>query len=63
MLLDEATSALDSVTEANVVKSLDKLGEKTTTIIVAHNLSSIKDADTIFVLDDGSLVGLVLIRI
>ena len=56
LLLDEATSALDSVTEASIAKSLDKLGENTTTIIVAHKLSSIKDADTIFVLDDGKLV-------
>ena len=56
LLLDEATSALDAVTEANISQSLDKLSENTTTIIVAHKLSSIKDADTIFVLDDGSLV-------
>ena len=56
MLLDEATSALDAVTEANISQSLDKLSENTTTIVVAHKLSSIKDADTIFVLDDGSLV-------
>ena len=56
LLLDEATSALDAVTEANIAKSLKKLGENTTTIVVAHKLSSIKDADTIFVLDDGKLV-------
>ncbi|MFL2765845.1 MAG: ABC transporter ATP-binding protein [Paracoccaceae bacterium] len=56
LLLDEATSALDAVTEANISKSLDKLSENTTTIVVAHKLSSIKDADTIFVLDDGNLV-------
>ena len=56
LLLDEATSALDAVTEASIAKSLNKLGENTTTIIVAHKLSSIKDADTIFVLDHGKLV-------
>ena len=56
LLLDEATSALDAVTEANISKSLDKLSENTTTIVVAHKLSSIKDADSIFVLDDGQLV-------
>ena len=56
LLLDEATSALDAVTEANISKSLDKLSENTTTIVVAHKLSSIKDADAIFVLDEGSLV-------
>ena len=56
LLLDEATSALDAVTEADIAKSLNKLGENTTTIVVAHKLSSIKNADTIFVLDDGKLV-------
>ena len=52
----QATSALDAITEANISKSLDKLSEDTTTIVVAHKLSSIKDADTIFVLDDSELV-------
>ena len=56
LLLDEATSALDAVTEANIAKSLSNLGENTTTIVVAHKLSSIRDSDTIFVLDDGKLV-------
>ena len=56
LLLDEATSALDSITEASVAKSLKKLGDNTTTIVVAHRLSSIEDADIIFVLDDGHLL-------
>jgi ABC-type multidrug transport system fused ATPase/permease subunit len=56
LLLDEATSALDAVTEASIAKSLNKLSENTTTIIVAHKLSSVEDADTIFVLDEGNLV-------
>ena len=56
LLLDEATSALDAVTESSIAKSLNKLSENTTTIIVAHKLSSVEDADTIFVLDEGSLV-------
>ena len=56
LLLDEATSALDAVTEANIAKSLNKLSENTTTIVVAHKLSSIKDANMIFVLDEGNLV-------
>ncbi len=56
LLLDEATSALDAITEANISKSLDKLSKNTTTIVVAHKLSSIKNTDTIFVLDEGSLV-------
>ena len=56
LLLDEATSALDAVTEASIAKSLNKLSENTTTIVVAHKLSSIEDADIIFVLDEGNLV-------
>ena len=56
LLLDEATSALDSVTEADIARSLRELSENTTTIVVAHKLSSIKDADMIFVLDEGVLV-------
>ena len=56
LLLDEATSALDAVTEASIASSLDKLSKNTTTIVVAHKLSSIKDADIIFVLDEGNLV-------
>lgn len=56
LLLDEATSALDAITEASISDSLNKLSENTTTIIVAHKLSSIKDADIIFVLDEGNLV-------
>ena len=56
LLLDEATSALDAVTEANISKSLKKLSKGRTTIVVAHKLSSIKDADVIFVMEDGELV-------
>ena len=56
LLLDEATSALDAVTEANIAESLKKLSENTTTIVVAHKLSSIEDAKIIFVLDEGNLV-------
>ena len=56
LLLDEATSSLDAVTEAGIAKSLKELEKNTTTIVIAHKLSSIKDADNILVLDDGKLV-------
>ena len=56
ILLDEATSALDAVTEATITRSLKELGKNKTTIVVAHKLSSIEDADIIFVMDKGSLV-------
>ena len=56
LLLDEATSALDAVTEKSISKSLNELAENTTTIVIAHKLSSIKDAKIIFVLDEGSII-------
>ena len=56
LLLDEATSALDSITEASIAKALKKLGKNRTTIVVAHKLDLIKDADIIYVLKDGSIV-------
>ena len=56
LLLDEATSALDSITEASISKSLTKLGKNRTTIVVAHKLDLIKDAEMIYVLKDGQVV-------
>lgn len=56
LLLDEATSALDAVTEASISRSLKELAKGRTAIVVAHKLSSIKDADIIFVMDEGELV-------
>jgi ATP-binding cassette subfamily B protein/subfamily B ATP-binding cassette protein MsbA len=56
ILLDEATSALDQATEARIKSALNRLTNGKTTIIVAHRLSSIADADRIFVLESGQLV-------
>ncbi|PVA10061.1 ABC transporter ATP-binding protein [Pelagivirga sediminicola] len=56
LLLDEATSALDQATEARIKSALDRLTRGKTTIVVAHRLSSIADADRIFVLESGQLV-------
>ena len=55
LILDEATSALDAVTEANISKSLKELAKGRTAIVVAHKLSSIKDADIIYVMENGEL--------
>lgn len=56
LLLDEATSALDAESEKVVQDALDKLMVRRTTVIVAHRLSTIKNADKIAVLHDGDIV-------
>jgi ATP-binding cassette subfamily B protein len=56
LLLDEATSSLDSETEQQVQKALDVLIENRTTLIVAHRLSTIQQADLICVIDDGKVI-------
>ena len=54
MILDEATSALDNATEILIQKSLEKLCKGRTTIVVAHRLSTVKNADEIVVItEDG----------
>ncbi len=55
LILDEATSALDNMTEMQVQASLAELSEGRTTIVVAHRLSTVKNADTILVLTDGEI--------
>ena len=56
LILDEATSALDNITEQLIQESLDELSKNRTTIVVAHRLSTIKNADTIVVLKDDGIV-------
>ena len=56
MILDEATSALDNVTENEIQKSLEELGKNRTNLVVAHRLSTIKNADEICVLHEGQIV-------
>lgn len=56
LILDEATSALDYESEVAVQKSIEKLMKNRTSIVIAHRLSTVKDADTIFVLADRRIV-------
>ncbi|MFP4458497.1 MAG: ABC transporter ATP-binding protein [Candidatus Zixiibacteriota bacterium] len=56
LILDEATSNIDTETEKLIQDALEKLLEGRTSVIVAHRLSTIKNADRIIVLDDGKIV-------
>ncbi|MBW3696999.1 ABC transporter ATP-binding protein [Vibrio sp. T187] len=55
VILDEATSALDTATEAALHKALSEFLKGRTTLIVAHRLSAVKQADLIYVLEDGQV--------
>ena len=56
LILDEATSALDNTTEILIQQALDELCRGRTTLVVAHRLSTIKNADEIAVVSDGKIV-------
>ncbi|MBP9791934.1 MAG: ABC transporter ATP-binding protein [Rickettsiales bacterium] len=56
LILDEATSALDQISEQYIKEFLNSIRSEKTIIVITHRLSSIKDADTIFVLKKGRLV-------
>ncbi|MEL7151457.1 MAG: ABC transporter ATP-binding protein [Pseudomonadota bacterium] len=56
LLLDEATSALDAKAERHVQSALSRLTANTTTIVIAHRLSTVEDADCVCVISNGTLV-------
>ena len=56
LILDEATSALDNATERRIQRAFDALSRDRTTFIIAHRLSTVRNADLILVLDHGHLV-------
>ncbi len=56
MVLDEATAHLDSESEAAVQRALDAALAERTSLVIAHRLSTVRDADTILVVEDGRIV-------
>lgn len=56
LILDEATSALDTESEEHILNNLDKITAGRTTIIIAHRLSTVKDADFLVVMDKGKIM-------
>ena len=56
LILDEATSSLDTKSERRIQKALDHLMEDRTTLVIAHRLSTVENADRIIVLDEGKIV-------
>lgn len=56
LILDDATSALDMETEYNILKALKKRRGNSTTFIIAHRISAVKDADEILIIDNGEIV-------
>ena len=56
LILDEATSSIDTRTEIRIQKAFDRMTEGRTCFIVAHRLSTIREADIILVMKDGSII-------
>jgi ABC-type transport system involved in Fe-S cluster assembly fused permease/ATPase subunit len=56
LILDEATSSLDSISEQAILDALNEVTQQRTTLVIAHRLSTVRDADTILVMDQGQIV-------
>jgi len=56
LLLDDCLSAVDTETEEQILNTIEKISKNTTTIIVSHRISSVKNADHIIVLEDGQII-------
>ena len=56
LILDEATSSLDTITEKDIIKSINSLKNKITIIIVTHRLNTVKDCEKILFLKNGKLI-------
>ncbi len=55
LILDEATSALDNLTEKIVMEAVQNISKNITIIIIAHRLSTVKECDKIFLLENGKI--------
>jgi len=58
LILDDSVSAVDTSTEETILNNLKKDRENKTTILIAHRISTIKDASKIVVIDDGKVIGI-----
>ena len=56
LILDEATSSIDTRTEKLIAEGMDKLMEGRTTFVIAHRLSTVRDANAIMVLEEGEII-------
>ena len=56
LVLDEATSSIDSESESLIQRSSEKLTKDRTSIVIAHRLATVQNADTIILLEDGKLI-------
>ncbi|MBR0376379.1 MAG: ABC transporter ATP-binding protein, partial [Firmicutes bacterium] len=56
LILDEATSSIDTRTEAMIEKGMDQLMEGRTTFVIAHRLSTVRNANAILVLENGRII-------
>lgn len=55
MILDEATSNLDTITEASIKNTISQVGGDTTCIIIAHRLTTVRNCDRIYVMEQGRI--------
>ncbi len=56
LLLDEATSSIDTVTEMKIQEALERLMEGRTSFVIAHRLNTVRQADVVYVMDQGQLM-------
>jgi ABC-type multidrug transport system fused ATPase/permease subunit len=57
LIFDEGTSALDNVTEAELIKTIERLSGNRTVVTVAHRLSTVRNADRVLVIEEGTITG------